>query len=164
MAKKQTKRLRSRNPVVNEALMSIPALTKWLKFPTNRSGLPQLHPLSITQVQTLLHLYLNGPQRISEIANGIGLASNTITDAVNALESYGRVTKTRSQTDGRAVLVSLTPSAVNITETIYGSQVAILEKSISQLSEKDGAAFAKGMRILADNANRWVDEANKAAD
>ena len=164
MAKKLTKRLRSRDPSVNESLMSIPALTKWLRMRTNVSGLPQLHPLSVTQSQTLLNLYLNGPQRISQIAAGIGLASNTITDAVNALESYGRVTKMRSTTDGRAVVVALTPSAVNITETIYMSHVAILEKSISQLSKEEAAAFAKGLNILANNANLWLEETANASD
>ncbi len=164
MKRKNARPIRSRNHSVNEALMALPALTKWLKFPTNVSGLPQLPRLSVTQAQTLLHLYLNGPQRISQIAQSIGLASNTITDAVNALESYGRVTKTRSKEDARAVLVALTPPAVNITEAIYGAQVSILEKSFAKLSKADGETVAKGLKVLAENASQWLDEVERGSN
>ena len=157
---KSQKRLATKNPFVNEALLSLPALTKWLKSPPNASGLPKLHRLSVSQTQALLQLYLRGPQTISQLADGVGLAGNTMTEAVNALEALGRVSKTRSNKDGRAVVVRLEPSAVKIVETIYGTQVSILHKTFAKLSKAENPVFAKGLKVMAEAASEWLTSVN----
>ena len=158
---KRKSRLASVNPFVNEALFSLPALTKWLKFPPNASVLPKLHRLSISQTQVLLQLYRKGPQTITQLANGVGVAANTMTEAVNGLEALGRVTKARSSRDGRVVVVSLRPSAVKIVDAVYGTQVAILEETFAKLADDEHAVFSKGLRVLAQNAGEWLDKVAK---
>lgn len=64
-------------------------------------------PLSRSEA-TVLSTLADGPRRITELAEIEGLAQPTITALVKRLEVDGLVVRRPDQTDGRAVLVTLT--------------------------------------------------------
>jgi len=69
----------------------------------------QPRQLSLTGISTLAALERKGAQRISELAGLQGVAQPSMTVLVGSLEQAGLVGRRPDPTDGRAVLVSLTP-------------------------------------------------------
>ncbi len=76
----------------------------------NRAYSGYLKQLGLTYPQyiTLTLLWERDSQKISELAQQLGMETSTLTPLVQRLEAMGNVTRKRNQTDGRAVDVVLT--------------------------------------------------------
>jgi DNA-binding MarR family transcriptional regulator len=72
-----------------------------------RSG---LHDLDRSGYLLLHALHDGGPQHVRALADRMGLDASTVTRQVAALESAGHVERSRDPHDGRAVVVTATPS------------------------------------------------------
>ena len=71
------------------------------------------HDLSLTQLRVLA--ILRGRQlRMSTLAEHLGLERSTLSGLVDRAERRGLLTRTRSETDGRSVLVALTPAGARL--------------------------------------------------
>lgn len=102
----------------------------------------QPRELSLTGVSTLATLERKGAQRISELAGLQGVAQPSMTVLVGSLEQAGLVTRRPDPSDGRAVLVSLTPAGE---EFLAGRRRAGAER----LSELVGKLPAGDLEALA---------------
>lgn len=72
--------------------------------------------LTPTQIHILETLHRLGALRVRTIADRLGVAHPTASDAVGALESKGLIEKQADARDGRAVLISLTRPGREIAE------------------------------------------------
>lgn len=69
--------------------------------------------LSLARVKILRILDETGPQRQVSLAESLGQAPRSVTQAVEALERDGLVVRTADPEDQRAKLVALTPAGVD---------------------------------------------------
>ena len=96
---------------------------------------------------------------MGELAHDLGIACSTATEHVAALEERGYAIRRRSETDRRQVLVELTAEARAIASHVHEQRRGILDHVLRQLSPQEGAAWVKGLLLLAQTAEQWMDRA-----
>ena len=99
---------------------------------------PVLEPMGLTHPQYLVMLALweQSPRTLSSIADTLYLEPATLSPLLKRLEAAGYLKRGRSDTDDRALAVTLTPSGVALrpeAEKVPGQIVARLGIPVSQL-------------------------------
>jgi DNA-binding MarR family transcriptional regulator len=110
------------------------------------------HDLSLTQLRVLA--ILRGRQlRMTELADHLGLEKSTLSGLVDRAESRGLLARSPSETDGRAVMVRLTPAGTKLAAR-GGDQVrAQLARSVGGLTSSESARLrALLVKLLAGPA------------
>lgn len=101
--------------------------------------------LTPTQGQVLALLRANpAGLRLGELAGQLGVTAATTSDSVGALHRKGLVAKLPLATDGRAVLVRLTPAGVREAAAAAAWPDFLLE-AVGELSVAEQAAFLRGL-------------------
>jgi len=103
--------------------------------------------VSRTEVGVLRSLNA-GPRRITELAADERVTQPAITLLVNRLEERGWVRRTADPSDGRAVLVSLTPVGEAVFEQLRAEYRALLHEEMAMLDDSEVAALAAAVEIL----------------
>jgi DNA-binding MarR family transcriptional regulator len=103
--------------------------------------------VSRTEVGVLRNLR-DGPRRITELAAEERVTQPAITLLVNRLEERGWVKRVPDPSDGRAVLVSLTPVGEDIFEQLRAEYRALLHEEMAMLDDAEVDALAAAVEIL----------------
>ena len=82
-------------------------------------------------LEALLH---KGPLTITEIQAKVGLASGSMTAAIDRLERKGLITRKPTPSDRRAKLLELTPGGRRVVQAAFGRHAAELEAAMSVLN------------------------------
>jgi MarR family 2-MHQ and catechol resistance regulon transcriptional repressor len=85
-------------------------------------------------LEALLH---KGPLTITEIQEKVGLASGSMTAAVDRLEKKGFIRRKPSSSDRRAKLLELTPRGRLTVERVFGHHAAMLESAMKVLNHAE---------------------------
>jgi len=80
--------------------------------------------LTYTQYITVIALYEESGQMVSELGEKLFLESNTLTPILKKLEAMGYVTRQRSAADERQVLVSLTEEGRTLRERAFNADLS----------------------------------------
>jgi MarR family transcriptional regulator, organic hydroperoxide resistance regulator len=80
--------------------------------------------LTYTQYITVIALYEESGQMVSELGEKLFLESNTLTPILKKLEAMGYVTRQRSAADERQVLVSLTEEGRALRERAFSADLS----------------------------------------
>ena len=103
--------------------------------------------VSRTEVGVLRNLR-EGPRRITELAAEERVTQPAITLLVNRLEERGWVKRVPDPSDGRAVLVSLTPVGEDVFERLRAEYRALLHDEMAMLDDTKVEALAAAVQIL----------------
>ena len=103
--------------------------------------------VSRTEVGVLRNLRA-GPRRITELAAEERVTQPAITLLVNRLEERGWVRRVADPSDGRAVLVSLTPVGEEIFEQLRAEYRALLHEEMAMLDDGEVETLAAAVEIL----------------
>jgi len=103
--------------------------------------------VSRTEVGVLRNLR-DGPRRITELAAEERVTQPAITLLVNRLEERGWVKRIPDPSDGRAVLVSLTPVGEGVFEQLRAEYRALLHEEMAMLDDSEVEALAAAVEIL----------------
>jgi len=103
--------------------------------------------VSRTEVGVLRKLN-GGPRRITELAAEERVTQPAITLLVNRLAERGWVERVPDPSDGRAVLVSLTPVGEAVFEQLRAEYRALLHEEMAMLDDCEVAALASAVEIL----------------
>jgi DNA-binding MarR family transcriptional regulator len=95
-----------------------------------------VHELSRTEAGVLGTLR-DGPRRITELATTEALAQPTVTQLVDKLEGRELVTRSRSDTDGRVVLVEMTAVGREKLEEVRQEIRANMREALAALPDED---------------------------
>jgi MarR family 2-MHQ and catechol resistance regulon transcriptional repressor len=85
-------------------------------------------------LEALLH---KGSLTITEIQAKVGLASGSMTAAIDRLERKGLVTRKATPSDRRAKLLELTPEGRRLVEAAFGRHAAELEAAMAVLNSTE---------------------------
>jgi DNA-binding MarR family transcriptional regulator len=103
--------------------------------------------VSRTEVGVLRKLRA-APRRITELAAEERVTQPAITLLVNRLAERGWVERIPDPTDGRAVLVSLTPSGEEVFERLRAEYRALLHDEMASLEDGEVETLAAAVAIL----------------
>ena len=98
-----------------------------------RSG---AHEISRTEVGVLATLS-DGPRRITQLAMTEALAQPTITQLIDKLEGRDLVARSRSEDDGRVVLVEITTAGAAALETVRALIRANMREALADLPDAE---------------------------
>jgi DNA-binding MarR family transcriptional regulator len=103
--------------------------------------------LSRTEAGLLVTL-LDGPRRITELAESEALAQPTVTQLVDKLERRDLVARARSAEDGRVVLVSISATGRAQLEATRAETRALMRATVEQLSDDELTGLAAASETL----------------
>jgi len=117
---------------------------------------PILEPMGLTHPQylTMLALWERSPRTLSDLASALALEPATLSPLLKRLEAGGLVTRTRNESDERALDVRLTDAGRALrsqAESVPPRVAAMLEMSFEELGE------------LREILNRTIAAADRAA-
>jgi DNA-binding MarR family transcriptional regulator len=92
-------------------------------------------PVTAPQHRLMVLLAARGPQIVGDLASELNVNSSSATRQCDRLERKGLVTRTRSETDGRAVVVSLTPAGKNLLRTVTETRRAEIAAVVHRMDE-----------------------------
>ncbi|MCP2164179.1 MarR family transcriptional regulator [Goodfellowiella coeruleoviolacea] len=130
--------------------LSIAELTSVLENFTRMSiRLPSVQRLSFTTLSVLHTLSQRGPKRLTELTASEQVTQSAITQIVTKLERDGLVRREPDPSDGRAVLVHVTPAGAAIVDGRRAERIARLTELADQLTPAERAAIAAALPALA---------------
>jgi DNA-binding MarR family transcriptional regulator len=141
MAPTTTPRLEAIDLVASTFLTRASRLTRLLLRAGSRA-------LSRTEAGLLVTL-LDGPRRITELAESEVLAQPSVTQLVDKLERRDLVRRSRSSDDGRVVLVSISPAGRAQLASTRAELSAMLRATVEQLGDDELAALVAASETLA---------------
>ena len=104
--------------------------------------------MSATSVTTLDTLHHDGPLRISELAAREGVSQPGMTTLVNRLANEGLAERFADPTDGRAILVRVTPAGRQVLIDRHAGRTQAILGDIQQLSPGDRKSLAAALGAL----------------
>jgi DNA-binding MarR family transcriptional regulator len=112
-----------------------------------RSGV-SLHRSALV---TLWRLVTDGPQRISDLADAVGVDVSTMSRLVRQLERDRLVERVRAEDDLRCVEIRPAAAGLETHARVAEARTAILAEVIEDWSESDRAAFVRFMTRFAED-------------
>lgn len=97
--------------------------------------------LSATQFVSLVSLFKHGPMTLGQLGRLTSMDPATTSVVVRKLVKDGLISKTRSETDQRATIISLTPSGEHCAATHIPVSVKAGESLLAPLTAKEQAQF-----------------------
>ncbi len=118
------------------------------RFTRMNIRLPAVQRLSFTTLSVLHTLATRGPKRLGELTADEQVTQSAITQMVTKLEREGLVERLPDPSDGRAVIVRITPDGAAIVEGRRAERIKHLERLAAQLPRAERAAIAAALPAL----------------
>lgn len=118
--------------------------------------------LTPTRVHLLWVLQHAGPSTQQALATLCEVTPRNITALVDALEHSGHVRRTPHPSDRRAVLVELTPTAVETMAQMQKEHAQLNETLLNAIAPADRAAVERGLTAVAAHLENLVTDAATA--
>lgn len=129
--------------------LDVPHLTAVLEeFTRMFIRLPSVERLSFTTLSVLHTLDRGGPMRLTELTASEQVTQSAVTQIVTKLEGDGLVERRPHPTDGRAVLVHLTPAGQAIVDARRTERRAHLAALTGGLTPRERATIAAALPAL----------------
>ncbi|KHL02773.1 MarR family winged helix-turn-helix transcriptional regulator [Sinomonas humi] len=106
------------------------------------------------QTTVLGLLAKRGPQTMRQLADAERVQAPSMTRTVNALSAQNLVERTENPTDGRQVVVSLTPQGAAVLEESRSLRSEWLASRLEGLPERDRAVMHRAAEILVEMSAR----------
>jgi DNA-binding MarR family transcriptional regulator len=100
---------------------------------------------SVARLRLLNELHCNGPQKMADLADSLGVTPRNVTALVDALEGEQLVRRTSHPTDRRISMIEITGGSATVEQQFEALREAIADL-FAGLDGADRAAFA---RVLA---------------
>jgi len=104
----------------------------------------EFEKMNTMELYLFLYVALNGPKKMSELANVLKTAKSNITTLVDNLEGKGYLKRERSFSDRRAVIIKLTEEGEKLYRKLLDSFQSLVEKVIAKVPQKDLEEISEG--------------------
>ncbi|MFJ4223190.1 MarR family winged helix-turn-helix transcriptional regulator [Microbacterium sp. NPDC089695] len=120
--------------------------------------------LTTARVHLLWILQHSGPSTQQSLAQACDVSPRNITGLVDALEKTGHVRRTPHPADRRAVLVELTPSAIETMTRMQREHVELDASLMGAVAPGDRDAVLRGLTAISSHLERLVADAGPRDD
>jgi DNA-binding MarR family transcriptional regulator len=131
----------------------------------HRAAMSRRLGLSESEMLAVAHLAQHGRLSPSALGQLLDLSSGGVTALVQRLESGGHLVRRPHPTDGRSVLVELSPELVARAERAFGPLVDDLERASLELSEEEQQVVRRfldrAVALSEDHAHRALAEPDR---
>ena len=100
---------------------------------------------SVARLRLLNELHCNGPRKMADLADSLGVTPRNVTALVDALEAERMLQRVPHPTDRRVTIIEITGGSATVERQVAALQAAIAEL-FDDVSASDRAAFE---RVLA---------------
>ncbi|MFJ4331024.1 MarR family winged helix-turn-helix transcriptional regulator [Streptomyces sp. NPDC088935] len=105
--------------------------------------------LSTAAASTLARLNREGPQRLTELARAEGVSQPNMTQLVTRLERTGLARRTADASDGRGVLVVVTPTGLEVLAARRAERSRALRRLMEDMTGPERQATTTALLALA---------------
>ena len=105
---------------------------------------------SSTRLSALSVLVLGGPRTLGQLAGSEGVTPPSMTRLVTAMEVDGFVTRSRSEKDGRLVIISATPAGADLLHRGRDQRVEALAALVRSLPDTEQRTLESAAGILEE--------------
>jgi DNA-binding MarR family transcriptional regulator len=129
------------------------ALTRAATSPAFAERLEERSGVSLhrSALVTLWRLVTDGPQRISDLADAVGVDVSTMSRLVRQLERDRLVERVRAEDDLRCVEIRPAAAGLEAHARAAEARTAILSEVMQDWTESDRAAFVRSMTRFAED-------------
>jgi DNA-binding MarR family transcriptional regulator len=121
--------------------------------------LPSVRRFNFSTLSVLHTLSRSGPLRLTDLLATEQLKQPALTSLVAKLEEDGLVRRRPDPTDGRAMLLSLTPAGRRVVRSRHTNRVTKLTELVDQLTDAERAVLAESVDVLARLTDIAAEEA-----
>ena len=104
---------------------------------------------SVARLRLLNELHCNGPRKMADLADSLGVTPRNVTALVDALEAERMVQRAPHPTDRRITMIEITGGSATVERQVEELRAAIAAL-FADISEDDRAAFERVMARLLD--------------
>lgn len=106
--------------------------------------IPELENMNTMELYTFLFIALNGPRKMSDMANILKTAKSNITALVDSLEKEGYLKRVPSSDDRRVTILHLTESGKMLYEKLLKNFQILVNEVTSKIPENDLETISQG--------------------
>ncbi|WP_456399476.1 MarR family winged helix-turn-helix transcriptional regulator [Mesoaciditoga sp.] len=114
--------------------------------------------LTASQFDILQYLYFEGPQRMTQLSEKMGVTKSTMTGLVSRLESAGYVTKKTYEKDKRVILVVITKDGETIIKRVIEKRIDFITSSLRDVNSSE---LLKNLRNIYNAVSKEFDQLEK---
>lgn len=103
---------------------------------------------SAPRLQLLYELHCNGPRKMADLADALGVTPRAVTALVDGLEAEELVHRSAHPTDRRVTMVELLPAGTATADQGFGAYQASVEDLFAGLDDADAAALIRAFGVL----------------
>lgn len=133
-----------RRALAGEALQFVKAFDAW----SRRASVAKAGE-SVPRLQLLYELHCNGPRKMADLADTLGVTPRAVTTLVDALEAEDLVRRQAHPTDRRVTMVELTGGAERVEGQFSAFQTEVAEL-FAGLDDAEADALHRAFRVLRD--------------
>ena len=104
---------------------------------------------SVARLRLLNELHCNGPRKMADLADSLGVTPRNVTALVDALEAERMVQRAPHPTDRRITMIEITGGSATVERQVEELRAAIAAL-FADISEDDRATFERVMARLLD--------------
>ncbi len=106
------------------------------------------HELSLTEGAVLVRLDKHGPATTADLARAESVKPQSMGATIAALEERGLVTRKPHATDGRQMLIALTPKGLDVRQSAQDAKRTWLAEAVAQLSAEERDLLLRAGKII----------------
>ncbi|HYD05253.1 MAG TPA: MarR family transcriptional regulator [Reyranella sp.] len=108
---------------------------------------------SVPRLQLLYELHCNGPRKMADLADTLGVTPRAVTTLVDALEGEDLVRRRAHPTDRRITMIDITGDGSRVEEQFAALQASLLEL-FADLDDAEAAAMQRGFAAILERMER----------
>lgn len=132
--------------LVEEAIVLMPEVGKCFFSSIMRH--PSVDGLTVPQVKALWFLAHHAPSTVGELANGLGIAMATASEAVDRLVERSLIERRAHPADRRRVMLTLTDQGRAMMDDLLAVRRRQMRAAFERLPAADRAGFVNALRVL----------------
>lgn len=109
-------------------------------------------PISVPQAHAIAELSENGPLSQQALASALGLQKSTVSRLVDQLEADDLAARTPNPSDGRSVLIALTPNGRRRAKRLATARRELFARLLQQLDDDARRIVIVGLTHLEEAA------------
>jgi DNA-binding MarR family transcriptional regulator len=108
---------------------------------------------SVPRLQLLYELHCNGPRKMADLADTLGVTPRAVTTLVDALEGEDLVRRRAHPTDRRITIIDITGDGAKVEQQFAALQASLLEL-FAEIDDADAAAMQRGFAAIRERMER----------